>query len=288
MIDVTTIKQIPIVEYLQYIGHQYVIRNNHLYCCASIVRPGADNPRNFVVTIDKGLWHDVVSNKGGSIIDLVMIHRNLSYTDTITWLSEWHGQLGRSGVTAQTQNSLPSNCPIIVDNVEPLHRQMWLDYLRDRGLFGSWLGNYLFELSYHIGDSGKRYGLGWKTNSNGWCIRNKMQTRNKLSTSPADITLISGNEKLIITEGMFDYLSLIMIYGKLPQSAIILNSTAHVGKALNLLSNFKQIHLYLDNDDAGNVATETIKKHCINAVDHRTSYINHNDVNEYLKSKNHV
>lgn len=88
-----------------------------------------------------------------------------------------------------------------------------------------------------------------------------------------------------------DYLSFITIRHKNSptypcidwQDYIILNSTANVNKALYPLGEYEKIHCFLDNDEAGRKAVETIQKEYGWRVrDSSHLYTGHKDLNDYL------
>ena len=101
------------------------------------------------------------------------------------------------------------------------------------------------------------FGLGWKTDSGGWCLR----ARNfKASISPTGITTIGANNQcLAIFEGMFDFLAALAHYQTTSPrgQAIILNSINHAHIAARKINdgNYRSIKLYLDNDLAGKQTT---------------------------------
>ena len=93
---------------------------------------------------------------------------------------------------------------------------------------------YCYEVHYL--HKGRQYfAIGLKNDSGGWELRNEYY---KNSSSPKDITHIkNGNEKLIVTEGMFDLLSILDSTKNLESEYdfLVLNSTAFLKKAMNVL-----------------------------------------------------
>ena len=66
-------------------------------------------------------------------------------------------------------------------------------------------------------------------------------------------------------------------------SILVLNSTSEVKKIIEDLKQYTRISLWLDNDNAGNVATEfLLERFPKNAVDHREKIKPFNDVNDWI------
>jgi hypothetical protein len=131
----------------------------------------------------------------------------------------------------------------------------------------------------------KYFAIGLKNDSGGWEFRNKYY---KNSSSPKDITYIkNGNRRLIVTEGMFDMLSLMERDKKLrgENDLLILNSLAFVEKIPGLFENYKSIALYLDNDKAGKRAVEILLEQSPKCRDMSNLYKDFKDVNAWWMSK---
>ncbi|MDD4374965.1 MAG: toprim domain-containing protein [Bacteroidales bacterium] len=103
------------------------------------------------------------------------------------------------------------------------------------------------------------------------------------------ITTIQGqeNNKLILFEGFIDYLSFIAHYGRKPHSkTIVLNSLTNLHKVSPTLAQYEKIHLFLDNDEAGNKAAAQIMKEHPQAVDwSKVIYPEDDDLNMFIWHK---
>src|SRR5690606_37341798 len=91
-----------------------------------------------------------------------------------------------------------------------------------------------------------------------------------------------GSENLIVTEGMFDLLSLESVLNEKlgGYDIMVLNSVAFIGRISPFIRHYKSIRLYLDNDAAGNKATEYVLKTHPQSIDCRGIYNGYNDANE--------
>ena len=85
-----------------------------------------------------------------------------------------------------------------------------------------------------------------------------------------------------IFEGMFDFLSCIEYCKRPPRcTAIILNSVSNLSQAMPQLIGATTIYSYLDNDSAGQKATQKMRDAGLNVSDKSTIYKGFNDFNEY-------
>jgi len=68
-----------------------------------------------------------------------------------------------------------------------------------------------------------------------------------------------------------------------PESAVVLNSTGNLEKALPFLSKHTQIYTYLDNDEGGKTAMQKLKKMGFLVTDCSHLYAKDNDLNDFLQ-----
>ena len=106
--------------------------------------------------------------------------------------------------------------------------------------------------------------------------------------APKGTTFIkAGNEpsrECNVFEGFFDFLSAVAINHNAAQNDnLVLNSIIYLRKSTDLLSQYDYVHAYLDNDEAGKKAVQTLKE-CLGekVIDHTADYNGCKDLNEYL------
>ncbi|WP_339656580.1 toprim domain-containing protein [uncultured Salegentibacter sp.] len=130
---------------------------------------------------------------------------------------------------------------------------------------------------------GKRFfALGLENYKKGWELRNKYF---KTSSSPKTFSFFErDSNQLIITEGMFDFLSLATIDEDLVQNSdcIILNSLAFLERIKMLILKYDRVLIYLDNDPAGEKAAGSLLNQFDNVTDCSNSYSGYVDLNEKL------
>lgn len=62
-----------------------------------------------------------------------------------------------------------------------------------------------------------------------------------------------------------------------------------IKNVIKIIANYSEIKVFLDNDAAGNIATDFLIKNIKNKVtDNRIHYKNHKDLNEFLMNRSNV
>ena len=169
-----------------------------------------------------------------------------------------------------------------------------LRYLQGRGINIELAKRECKEL--HFTHNGKPYfAIGFPNVTGGYEVRNSFF---KGCIAPKDITHIrqqgEPREKCLVFEGVMDYLSFLTLRMRncptMPnldgQDYVILNSTANVTKALDVLYPYERIHCLLDNDHAGWKATREIEReYSCRVRDFSHEYRGYADLNDYLCGK---
>lgn len=155
------------------------------------------------------------------------------------------------------------------------------EYVKSRNISIATARKLVKEVLYDF--KGKSYfAIGLQNESRGWELRNKYY---KNSSSPKDITHIkNGNKKLVVTEGMFDLLSILEWNKEIETEYdfLVLNSTAFLQKGMKVIDGYTQIDLYLDNDSTGKRTAKKLKKFSKNCKDRSGLYMGFKDMNEWL------
>lgn len=167
----------------------------------------------------------------------------------------------------------------------------WLwDYVDERQIAPQIASKYLVELEFKFNYSKHpervSRALGFRNNSGGYEIRSKSL---KISNSPKDVTTFKGSEYSNvwhIYEGFFSFLS-----DRLKNETtfignhIVLNSLSFLPQVLAFLPQDAYVYSYLDNDQAGDKATQSIKDAGFEMLDMRYIYADYNDLNDYICGK---
>lgn len=238
---------------------------------------------SFKVDYKDNLWRDFGSEEGGSIIDLVIKMKQCSFIQAVRDLEE----KADFPVIVKPAFSSPKESAgrmklLRVESSLPPHLEK---YIRDRGIPSDLTKEYLTAVYYDV--NGREYSaLGFKNDKGGFELRNPDFQG---CYPPKTITTFDHNSTTCnLFEGFTDFLSYLTLYpmkekSLSPESAVVLNSTGNLEKALPLLSKHAQIYAYLDNDEGGKTAMQKLKKMGFPVTDCSNLYANDNDLNDFLQ-----
>lgn len=144
------------------------------------------------------------------------------------------------------------------------------------------------EVHYEL--NGRKYfGIGFKNDSDGFEIRNKYA---KLCLGSKVVTLVRAGSgpfsEIAVFEGFFDFLTFRNLENRFNSACdcLILNSTAMVFKAEQILQEYPKILLFLDNDANGKSVASKIRNDYKNVEDCSLIYHDCKDLNEwFVKTK---
>jgi 5S rRNA maturation endonuclease (ribonuclease M5) len=241
----------------------------------------SETQASFSVSLIKNLWFDFGLGIGGNTIDLIMLIKSWSVRETLEFLKN---DLESFSFSPPNTEYLLKQAEIRILDVEFIYLQGLIDYLKSRNIPFEIGRKYCRQVWY--GCKGKRFfAIGLQNQQGGWELRNKYF---KTSSSPKTFSFFErGSNQLIITEGMFDFLSLATIDEDLVHNSdcIILNSLAFLGRIKMLIPKYKKVLIYLDNDPAGNKAASSLLDQFDNVTDCSDFYSDYVDLNEKLKAE---
>lgn len=166
--------------------------------------------------------------------------------------------------------------------LHPLQSYSLQQYVEARGIPTGIAREYLSELHWmHNGQT--LYTLAYHTDQGGWITRN-LRFKRVFGRGGITTHKTQENASWVIFEGFFDLLSWVVLCGGVAKHNFIsLNSVANVDAAIRQLAGVSsKIYLALDNDQAGDQATAQMVAALSNAIDIRTKFKPHNDINDYL------
>lgn len=191
---------------------------------------------SFCVTLNKNLWYDFGIAKGGNVIDLVIHLKSCSPIEALGYLS--------------SQTSFFFNPPVIepsrrdktlqVIDVKEIQHPALIQYLRSRSIKITTARNFCKEVWYEY-NGRTHFSIGLPNFAGGWELRNKF-FKNSIAVKSYSL-LSQGEEKLLLFEGMFDFLSLATIDKDLINSSdcLVLNSLGFLNGSLPLLKKYQEI-----------------------------------------------
>lgn len=246
-------KKIPITHYLRTKGIQpKTVKNGSAWYISPFRNEATPS---FKVDRQNNIWYDFGTGTGGNLLDLVTQIEKTGIAGALMILQR--PELSNTRFSFSEQQYSESNT-IEIKHLQPLQNRALVQYLNSRKISQSKAVNYVQEAYYQV--NGKKYfALAFKNDRNGHELRNKYF---KGSTTPkAPTTIKSSPGALNIFEGFIDFLSALEYFNtrKPKYNTIVLNSVTNLDTILNTLEDYPQINLYLDNDDTGQQAAETIQ-----------------------------
>ena len=289
--DLSFIKRFSIMEYLERKGIKPVRRTPTYALYRSPLRE--ETHPSFKVDTEKNLWIDYAEGRGGSIIDLYMRLEGCTLSEAIR-------HLGR-------RNAPDTACPHHIENVQ--YASMQGDSKQATPTTGArrltgmsdtlppYLQEYLTEercidlekakpflkcISYEI--RGLHYqAIGFANQSGGYELRDSGSFKG--TVAPKDITPIFTDKAgpVCVFEGFMDFLSFLSMKEEVTSACLVMNSVSNVAKAIRYLNDrhLTNVRVFLDNDDAGRMATNDFIRAGFKVDDMSVHYRNFKDLNEY-------
>ncbi len=267
----------PIEKALAKLGHFPTKSNEKKAWFLSPIR--SETQASFKVSKKLNRWYDHGAGKGGNVIDLICLITKGTVTEALQKIGE-----DEPSFSFQQQPFLEKQRghSITVIYAKPIRHFGLMKYLYERSISMITASKFCKEVHYMF--KGRKYfAIGLKNDSGGWELRNKYY---KNSSSPKDSTYIkNGNTKLIVTEGMFDLLSIVEYHKNLESEYdfLVLNSTAFVQKGIKILDSYSNIELFLDNDTNGKRTAKKLMAYPKSCKDKSKLYSGFNDMNEWLR-----
>jgi len=294
--NISQAKQIPLTELLAQLNHTPRKNNGREAWYSSPF--SNDSIPSFKVNTVENVWYDFSTGQGGAIIEFVQAFYNCTVKEALKELDNiTNGRYTPINREFEETKPLPKeNSQKIIRKIKNLENEALLDYLASRKIPLNIAKHYLEEVYYTI--NGKNlFGIGFKNDSGGYEIRNKF-FKGSLKGLPKDITTLKSTsplpnpKKLLIFEGFLDFFSFftckkINYPHELKEDVIVLNTLSFVEKLIGDIlpkSDYKEIELYLDNDESGEKAVNKFLIFCENQQikDCSNFYSGFSDLNDYL------
>ncbi|MEA5457818.1 toprim domain-containing protein [Arcicella sp. LKC2W] len=282
--QIKTLKQISIMDYLANKGINPTSKSGSWFMYHSPIRD--DSKPSFGVNPTKNIFNDLGSGDKGNIIELVMLMESLNFNEACKLLEDFDLVKEKEIISLSTSQNLnnKSNSQVQIIAVKPLQHYALIEYCQLRGISFKVAYQYLKEVEYSVNNEKRYFGIGFTNDKGGYAIRSKLKGgKINIGCQFYSSVEIPNSESVMIFEGFFNFLSAIEHFGRNPtMTAIILNSTSNLNKALPIISEYKKVFCFLDNDDAGRKAFEKLKQVNPNLIDQSFIYEGYNDFNEFL------
>lgn len=275
------VNNISIVDFLERIGYQPKRIKGNQYWYYSPFRD--ENEASFKVDIIRNQWFDFGSWQGGSLVDLGVLYYDCEVKDFLRMVREDNLlRLQVRNKKLQYEQGEINDHKLEILSERELSSYMLYEYLKERAIPLPLARKFCKEISYQVADR-KYFAIGFRNNSGGYELRNKII---KISSSPKDITTFeNGNDRCAIFEGFFDFLSYLVLNEETAITAmdfIVLNTISFIKKALKITPRYKEVLLFLDNDNAGQNCSRELLATAVNFKDESSLYKDYNDLNDYL------
>jgi DNA primase len=277
-ISLTQIRQIDLVNYLSRIGHEPVRVRNGDYWYLSPLRN--EKIASFKVNRRINRWYDHGMGKGGNLIDFGTLYYQCTVGEFVRQMPE--------GMTAPRKRPSAKiieedkESRILITGEYDLTSGALLQYLRERRIPVPVARTFCTEVSFTLHHK-KYYGIGFKNDSGGYEIRNR---HFKAGNSPKDMTTIRHHAtEAVVFEGFMDFLSFQASQGgqrRKKYDFVILNSLAFFERARPFMESHEKIHLFLDNDAAGERCRMQALLLSARYQDQSRLYAGYKDFNDWL------
>lgn len=272
-----TAREISITGFLKKSGISPVRENQNSAWYLSPIRN--ENSASFKVSKILNRWYDHGIGKGGNIIDLVIeMNNNCSVQKALSILDR---TVPSFSFQQQKTSAVRPEAEISIGKILPIRHPALIRYLERRKINAEVAGRYAREVHYSMNDK-KYFAIGLENISGGWELRNPYY---KNAAAPKDYSYFSKSNKILsVTEGMFDFFSLLTLYPGLPHKSdfLVLNSVSFINRIQKVASPYSKIGLYLDNDPTGKKATKQLMADLSNSVDMSALYEGKKDLNQLL------
>lgn len=290
MLNATEIKQqVSLSGLLSNLGYEPAKKSGKELFYRSMLRDTDLNP-SFCVNEELGVWFDHGMGKGGNVVDFgIAFWKQLSFPEVLEKISISAALKPDGNIVDFSPENYRRRRAIklphykIEDTRELGNNSAITNYLNSRGIYGLGKG-LLKELYYYVEDEKKTkkhfFAAGWPNENGGWDVRNLYF---KGCLGPKGMTQVEGNpERIIVFEGMMNYLSWKFEHEDENPTALIMNSIAFLSAATKRCKGFSEVVIFFDHDDAGEKATAQILADIPQATDGSIAYTGYNDYNDKL------
>ena len=273
---------IKLEEVLVSLGHHPTKQNEKE---AWFLNPFAtENHASFKLDKRNNIWYLHSEGIGGNNTDFMQKYLNASVKEVLEWAEKQKFFTFQLQNIIQKQNSLNQNYQIT--KIKELQNENLKKYLQQRGLSPT-VYSLVKEVHFAIGEK-KLYAIGFENLSGGWELRNQFYKGSLLKKDISVVNLnnnLEKNKNVVVFEGFIDALSFVEMKPFYKGDLLVMNSVSLLNRTKEYLQNYSEIHLFLDNDKAGETCKNSILKSFPEAKNHSEIYALHKDLNDYLKSK---
>jgi DNA primase len=275
---------IKLEEVLFSLGHHPTKQNEKE---AWFLNPFAtENQASFKLDKRNNVWYLHSEGIGGNNIDFMIKYLNASVKKVLEWAEKQNFSSFQQQFDVHSQNSKPN---YHITEIKELQNENLKIYLQQRGLSPT-VYSLVKEVHFAIGEK-KLYAIGFENLSGGWELRNQFYKGSLLKKDISVVNLnnnLKKNKNVVVFEGFIDALSFVEMKPFFNGDLLVMNSVSLLNRTNEFLKNYSEIHLFLDNDKAGENCKTSILKSFPEAKNHSEIYALHKDLNEYFVFRNNT
>jgi DNA primase len=285
-------KMIKIADYLHNLGLSPKKNQRNNYWYLSPFRN--ERTASFKVDTNKNTWHDFGTGEGGDIIDLARKIENCSVEMALRKLADMCAYV-HTGSNANIQSNFSffqgknvlseNSAEMTIISILTITHPKLIEWVKERKIDLALANSYCKEIHYQ-NQSGQFFSVGFRNDKDGYELNSPNNFKGCIPSK--EITTFQNNSNVcLVFEGFWDFLSYLTIQKieKTKHDVAVLNSTANTEKSMIFLKNHREIYTYLDNDDAGRKATESIKSANLTVFNRSTQFAGYKDLNDFLTGK---
>lgn len=297
-IDVATLKDISIVNFLARLGHHPVRKTGKEHFYHSMLRETKKDTPSFAVWDAGYCWKDWGGANSTGIFKGGIVQLGMAYwpelpfveiLNKIQQVCDMDTALIPEYIAPKIYAPDPENGTYQwgLTNVRELGSNFVLtQYLHSRGLFDIAKSQQVKEVYYTRNNNSENnsvyYAVGWQNEHGAWEFANAKGFKSTIGQK--GVSVIEGNpDHVAVFEGYMDYLSWQKMHPEAKPTIIVLNAITMLGYAIDRIKDFQSVDVYFDNDDPGRTCTQELKKQVPRAVDRSYEYKGYKDYNEKLK-----
>ena len=255
---------------------------------------------SFQINATANVWTDWGTGEKGGVIDLICRLKACTRSEALDFLASIV-----PSATLQYENVPARNVHgdrfLVMDEAGPLRSPALFRYAGSRGIPADLVSRFCEEAKFNfVGSNLRMFSIGFRNNSGGYALRNAMKSRwSKVSMAPMDITTFDSSlmptpepssSSVLVLEGFFDFLSLLVMVPSPGMDVCVLNSGSMLGVSKAYLSAHGKVYGLLDNDAAGDIYMDRMRRLLPDSecVDCRGRYSEYNDLNDLLLGRSGV
>ena len=241
---------------------------------------------SFKINKNLNYWYLHSEGIGGNNVDFMKKYLNASVKEVLEWAEKQNFSSFQQQNVIHSINSKPN---YQITEIKKLQNEHLKSYLHQRGL-SKVVYPLVKEIHFTIGEK-KLYAIGFENFSGGWELRNSFYKGSLLKKDISVVNLnnnLKKNKNVVVFEGFIDAMSFVEMKPFFNGDLLVMNSVSLLNRTNEFLKNYSEIHLFLDNDKAGENCKTSILKSFPEAKNHSEIYALHKDLNEYFVFRNNT